>query len=87
MDGQDGRIGSSAKPGKVVIPAKPLVVAIYLQSLIDEAIVKKLTFSAIDTAIYSINWVHCCMAGYSSPTDDPIVSATAKAARRCLVNR
>ena len=74
---------ASSKPGVVVIPAKPLVVAFYLQSLIDEAIVKKLTFSAIDTAIYSIRWVHR-MAGYSSPTDDPIVSATAEAARRML---
>ena len=71
---------ASAKPGLDVIPAKPLSVAIYLQSLVHEAIVKKLTFSAIDPAIYSIRWVHR-MLHYSSPTDDPIVSATAEAAR------
>ena len=66
-----------------LIPAKPLLVVIYLQSLIHEAIVKKLTFSAIDRAIYSIRWVHR-MVRYSSPTDDPTVSATAEAARRML---
>ena len=63
-----------------VIPAKPFSVAIYLLSLIHEAIVKKLTFSAIDTAIYSIRWAHR-MVSYSSPTDDPIVSVTAEAVR------
>ena len=74
---------ASAKPGEDVTPAKPLLVAIYLQSLIHELIVKKLTFSAIVTAIYSIRWVHP-MVRYSSPTDDPILSATAEAARRML---
>ena len=66
-----------------LIPAKPLLVVIYLQSLIHQAIVKKLTLSSIDTAIHSIRWVHR-MVPYSSPTDDPIVSATAEAARRML---
>ena len=74
---------ASAKSGMDVIPVKPLLVAVYLQNLINEAIVKNLTFSVIYTAIYSIRWVHH-MAGYSSPTDDPIVSTTAEAAKRML---
>ena len=52
---EDGCIAywASAKSGADVTPTSPLLLVVYLQSLIDETIVKKLTFSAIDTVLDS----------------------------------
>jgi integrase len=60
-----------------VLPASPLDVAIYLQSLMDCSS----SASTIDTAFYAIQWAHT-MAGVESPTGHPVVVAVRDAASR-----
>ncbi|XP_077866782.1 integrase/recombinase xerD homolog [Saccoglossus kowalevskii] len=60
-------------------PAKPLHIAIYLRSLLDNAN----TVAPMDSALYSIRWAHS-MAGIESPTCHPMVRATMEGCRRIL---
>lgn len=60
-----------------VLPASPLDVALYLQSLMDTAN----SASTIDSAFYAIQWAHS-LAGFDSPTRHPVVVAVRDAASR-----
>ena len=63
-------------------PAKTEHVALYLQHLIDTTHSQ----SAVDSAIYAIQWAHT-MAGIPSPTNSPIIHAIREAAKRLVGTR
>ena len=63
-------------------PAKTEHVALYLQHLIDTTHSQ----SAVDSAIYAIQWAHT-MAGIPSPTNRPIIHAIREAAKRLVGTR
>lgn len=63
-------------------PAKTEHVALYLQHLIDTTHSQ----SAVDSAIYAIQWAHA-MAGIPSPTNSPIIHAIRDAAKRLVGTR
>ncbi|CAH3184252.1 unnamed protein product, partial [Porites lobata] len=63
-------------------PAKTEHVALYLQHLIDTTHSQ----SAVDSAIYSIQWAHT-MAAFPSPTNSPIIHAIREAAKRLVGTR
>ena len=60
--------------------------AFYLQHLLDTT----QSYSAVDSAIYGIQWAHN-LAGIPSPTNSPIIHDVSRAAKRligtCLVNK
>lgn len=61
------------------LPATPIDVALYLQSLIDSSG----SASTVETAFYAINWAHW-LAGVDSPTKHPLVVAVRDSALRTL---
>ncbi|CAH3158229.1 unnamed protein product, partial [Porites lobata] len=63
-------------------PAKTEHVALYLQHLIDTTHSQ----SAVDSAIYAIQWAHT-MAAIPSPTNSPIIHAIREAAKRLVGTR
>ena len=63
-------------------PAKTEHVALYLQHLIDTTHSQ----SAVDSAIYAIQWAHT-MAAFPSPTNSPIIHAIREAAKRLVGTR
>lgn len=70
---------ASSKPEIRHFPAKTEHVALYLQHLIDTTH----SHSAVDSAIYAIQWAHN-MAGIPSPTNSPIIHAIREAAKRLV---
>ena len=73
---------ASSKSEVQHFPAKTEHVALYLQHLIDTTHSQ----SAVDSAIYAIQWAHT-MAGIPSPTNSPIIHAIREAAKRLVGTR
>ena len=65
-----------------VFPARTEHVALYLQHLLDTTH----SPSAVDPAIYGIQWAHN-LAGIPSPTDSPIIHDVSGAAKRLIGTR
>lgn len=65
-----------------VFPARTEHVALYLQHLLDTTH----SHSAVDSAIYGIQWAHH-LAGIPSPTDSPIIHDVSRAAKRLIGTR
>ena len=65
-----------------VFPARTEHVALYLQHLLDSTH----SHSAVDSAIYGIQWAHH-LAGIPSPTDSPIIHDVSRAAKRLIGTR
>ena len=65
-----------------VLPARTEYVALYLQHLLDTTH----SPSALDSAIYGIQWVHN-LAGIPPPTDSPIIHDVSRAAKRLMGTR
>ena len=65
-----------------VFPARTEHVALYLQHLLDTTH----SPSAVDFAIYGIQWAHN-LAGTPSPTDSPIIHDVSRAAKRLMGTR
>lgn len=67
-------------------PAKPEHVALYLQHVLDTT----KSHSAVDSAIYGIQWAHN-LAGIPSPANSPIIHAISTASKRkigtCVTNK
>ena len=57
-------------------------VALYLQHLLDSTH----SHSAVDSAIYGIQWAHH-LAGIPSPTDSPIIHDVSRAAKKLIGTR
>ena len=68
-----------SKHGLSYLPANPMLVAVYLQYVLEST----RSSSSVDTAFYSIYWVHES-AGLVSPTDNPLVNRVREAAKRIL---
>ena len=66
-----------------MIPAQPMVVALYLRHLMEQAELKHNSFAVISNAAYGIQWGHT-IAGLPSPLSHPIVKATMEGAKRAL---
>ena len=64
------------------VPSGSLHDALYLQHLIDTMHSQ----SAVDSAIYAIQWTHT-MAGIPSPTNSPIIHAIREAGKRLVGTR
>ena len=67
------------KHNPTVFPVNEHCVALYLQHL-GEKLQSK---SAVEEAVNALNWVHS-LAGVQSPTQSPLVQATAEGLRRLL---
>ena len=65
-----------------VFPTRTEHVAFYLQHLLDSTH----SHSAVDSAIYGIQWPHH-LAGIPSPTDSPIIHDVSRAAKRLIGTR
>ena len=63
-----------SKDGAAVIPAQPMVVALYFRHLMEQADLKHNSFAVISNAAYGIQWAHT-IAGLPSPLSHPIVKA------------
>ena len=73
---------ASSKDEIQVFPARTEHVALYLQHVLDTT----QSPSAVDSAIYGIQWAHN-LAGIPSPTDSPIVNSISRAAKKLIGTR
>ena len=73
---------ASSKDEIQVFPARTEHMALYLQHVPDTI----QSPSAVDSAIYGIQWAHN-LAGIPSPTDSPIVHSISKAAKKLIGTR
>ena len=73
---------ASSKDEIQVFPARTEHVALYLQHVLDTT----QSPSAVDSAIYGIQWAHN-LAGIPSPTDSPIVHSISRAAKKLIGTR
>ena len=69
--------------GKTELPANPMHVALYLQSLLKDCQQSSKSVSVIISAIYSIRWAHQT-ALMESPTEHIVVKSVLNASRRIL---
>ena len=69
--------------GKTELPANPMHVALYLQSLLKDCQQNSKSVSGIISAIYSIRWAHQT-ALMESPTEQILVKSVLNASRRIL---
>ena len=68
-----------SKHGFSYLPANPMLVAVYLQYVLEST----RSSSSVDTAFYSFKWVHES-AGLVSPRDNSLVNRVREAAKRIL---
>ena len=73
---------ASSKDEMQVFPARTEHVALYLQHVLDTTN----SHSAVDSAIYGIQWAHN-LAGIPSPTDGPIIHSISRAAKKLIGTR
>jgi len=73
---------ASSKDEIQVFPARAEHVALYLQHVLDTTN----SHSAVNSAIYGIQWAHN-LAGIPSPTDTPIIHSISRAAKRLIGTR
>lgn len=59
------------------VPAQPIHVALYITYLLDSGD----SYSTVNTAIYSIKWMHE-ISGYPDPTDNSFVKSLQESAKR-----
>ena len=76
------KVFASSKREICAFPAKSEHVALYLQHLLDTTH----SHSAVDSAIFGIQWAHH-LAGLPSSTDSPIIQAVSRAAKRIMGTR
>ena len=63
-------------------PARIEHVVLYLQHVLDTA----KSHSAVDSAIYGIQWAHN-LAGFPSPTDSPIIHSISRVVKQLIGTR
>ena len=67
------------KIGVDVLPAQPLMIALYINDLLESS----KSASVLESAFYAIQWAHK-LAGVESPTFHPVVRAALEAGKRAV---
>ena len=67
------------KIGVDVLPAEPLIVALYINDLLESS----KSASVLESAFYAIQWAHK-LAGFEAPTFHPVVRAALEAGKRAV---
>ena len=70
---------ANEKIGVPVLPAQPLMIALYINDLLEFS----KSASVLESAFYAIQWAHK-LAGFESPTFHPVVRAALEAGRRAV---
>ena len=70
---------ASEKIGVDVLPAQPLIIALYINDLLESS----KSASVLESAFYAIQWAHK-LAGFESPTFHPVVRAALEAGKRAV---
>ena len=78
------RAQSNYKLGVPILPPVPLQVVLYLEELVERAVIEGHFAYTIESASCSIRWCHR-LAGMDSPTISLVVKGVVEGARRRLV--
>ena len=70
---------ASEKIGVDVLPAQPLMIALYINDLLESS----KSASVLESAFYAFRWAHK-LAGFESPTFHPVVRAALEAGKRAV---
>ena len=70
---------ASEKIGVDVLPAQPLIIALYINDLLESS----KSVSVLESAFYAFQWAHK-LACFESPTFHPVVRAALEAGKRAV---
>ena len=78
------RVWTLSKFGVLVIPAKPLHIALFISELAERFSKNNIGISSIESTVYAINWGHAMAGIEACPFSHPLVKLALEGAKRRL---